>query len=60
MKCEICNLGPPNGPTVYRINEPGEMPARWRCREHLDEAKYEGFDFEFKEIVKILESHGPS
>lgn len=37
MKCEICDQGPPNGPTVFRVNQPGEMPARWRCRAHLGE-----------------------
>lgn len=56
MKCEVCNQGPPNGPTVYRVNEPGEMPGIWRCRNHVTEEQLSLFDKELKEIVGLLES----
>jgi hypothetical protein len=36
MKCEICGKGIDSGITIYRKNKPGEMPAIWRCVEHLD------------------------
>lgn len=35
--CEVCGRGPApeeGGVAVYRQNEPGQMPAVWRCVEH--------------------------
>jgi len=37
MICEVCAKGPAQehgGVTVYRANDPGQVPAIWRCREH--------------------------
>ena len=35
-RCEICNKGPMDGVTVFRVNEKGGSPV-WRCQEHANE-----------------------
>lgn len=37
MKCEICNLGPSDGVTVFRQNPKGEKGI-WRCGDHTTTA----------------------
>lgn len=58
--CEVCNtqrelrrgeLGPAT--TLFRVNKPGEMPARWRCKEHLGNI---AVDPEVQDIVNIIEA----
>jgi hypothetical protein len=56
MKCEICHEGPPNGPAIHRVNEIGEMPARWRCEKHLTVEQKEALDPEVRELVSIIEN----
>lgn len=55
--CLTCGRGPEEskgGVTVYRINTPGEMPARWKCHTHLnDEQKKE--HLESIGLAQILE-----
>lgn len=55
MKCEICNEGPPSGPAIYRVNKPGDMPARWRCEKHIASEQSEMVDPEVRSIVGIIE-----
>ena len=33
MKCFVCGKGPPNGPSVFRVNAKGQ-PGVWACDEH--------------------------
>ena len=33
-ECFVCQNGPPDGSTVYRVNETG-VEGVWACREHL-------------------------
>lgn len=56
MKCEICNQGPPLGPTIHRVNKPGEMPARWRCDGCLTAEQKAAIDPEVKDIVSAIET----
>jgi hypothetical protein len=35
MKCEICSKTSPRY-TLFRVNNSGEPPAIWRCKEHLN------------------------
>lgn len=54
MKCEICNQGPPHGPTIHRVNKVGEMPSRWRCDKHLNDEQKAAIDPVVQDIVNIL------
>lgn len=54
MKCEICKQGPPKGPAIYRVNKPGEMPARWRCEKHLTPEQATSVDLQVRELVEII------
>jgi len=54
-KCEVCGEGPPVGPSVYRVNKPGEMPAHWRCKRHLNPMQYDAVDETVMEITEVLE-----
>lgn len=49
--CEVCKKGPDDDVTIFRQNEPGEMPAIWRCREH----RYVKLDEETEKLIKVLE-----
>ena len=51
MKCEICDLGPEQGVTLYRQNPMGEKGV-WRCSEH-NQAEVEA---EVQRLVDVLES----
>lgn len=56
MKCEVCNIRcPEDGATMYRVNPLGELPAVWRCWEHLSAEQRAAVDPESKEIISILE-----
>jgi hypothetical protein len=55
MKCEICKQGPPNGPPIYRINQPGETPARWRCVAHLTPEQDAAIDPVVRDITETIE-----
>lgn len=56
MKCEICNEGPAtDGRAIFRLNKPGEMPARWACRKHLTESQSKAIPSDVDEIVRIIE-----
>lgn len=54
MKCEVCNQGPEQGVTLYRVNPTGET-GRWRCPQHLDEGQRQSVDPEVRRIVEIVE-----
>jgi hypothetical protein len=43
-----------DGTTVYRVNEPGKMPAIWACEKHAG-----NIDPELKELVEIIEEGKP-
>lgn len=34
MHCEMCNRGPKDGVSLYRMNAKGQ-PAIWRCESHI-------------------------
>lgn len=54
MKCAICGAKLPET-TLFRFNKPGEMPAIWRCREHMtDKQKADLSDV--LEIVDAIEN----
>lgn len=54
-KCEICGKGPPDHPiAVYRVNKPGEIPARWRCAAHLTAEQNAALDPEVVAITEII------
>lgn len=59
MKCEICNQGPPDGPTVHRVNPLGEVGI-WRCEKHLTPEQAARLDPETIRIVKIIEGKDPA
>jgi hypothetical protein len=52
MKCHICGEGPPDGPSIFRVNQPGEMPSVWACRQHLGETPIAD---DVNEIVTLIE-----
>jgi hypothetical protein len=54
FECEICKQKPPEV-CVFRANKPGEMPARWRCREHLTEPQIEAVGEDVFGIVNAIE-----
>lgn len=53
MTCHVCKQGPPDGPSIFRVNEPGEMPSVWACREHLGATPVPP---DVDEIVTLIES----
>lgn len=60
MKCEICNDGPPEGPAIYRVNKPGDLPARWRCAKHLTPEQSANVDAQVRDIVETIEGKSPN
>ena len=52
MKCEICNLGPEEGVTIYRQNPLGEKGI-WRCQQHSRAA---ALDPETQNLVRVIEA----
>lgn len=56
--CATCGRGPApeyGGVTVYRENEPGEMPPIWRCARHREVPT----DPETQRLVDALEGKAP-
>ncbi len=53
MKCFICDRGPTEGITIYRINPKGENGI-WACSVHRP-ITAPHIDPEIKEIVRIIE-----
>lgn len=35
MKCEICDQGPFQGVSVFRVGPTGKPTKQWRCEAHL-------------------------
>ncbi len=54
MKCEICNKGPAEGLTVFRVNEKG-VKGIWRCRAHVTSEQADKFDPEVIFITNIID-----
>lgn len=50
MKCHICHQGPPDGPTIYRMNATG-VPGIWACKAHATQP----IDPELLAVVRDLE-----
>lgn len=51
-QCEMCGKGIPEGVTLFRINKPGEMPARWLC--HIHAVTGPGAEFEIdRDIIEF-------
>ncbi len=55
MRCEICDKGPLQGRTVYRINAKG-MKGRWACEEHYKQFDALPIDPTVLKITKALEN----
>lgn len=36
MVCRVCGRGIKDEITLYRVNNPGELPALWDCADHAD------------------------
>ncbi len=53
-RCEICNGGGPEGPTLFRMNEKG-VDGIWRCRGCMTVEQDAALDPELVEIVEIIE-----
>ncbi len=43
MKCEVCDKGPQEGVTIYRVNPKG-VKGIWRCPLHLTNDQAEKID----------------
>ena len=57
MKCIVCDKGPMNGITVYRLNKKG-VPGVWACKEHVVNSDRQPLDPELVEQVAVLERLG--
>ncbi len=55
MNCEICNKGPREGVTVYRVNPKGQQGI-WRCPAHLTSEQADGIHPETIQVVRLIES----
>ena len=53
--CCICNKGPQQGVTVFRVNAKG-VPGIWACDKHLKQTDAPKVDAEVREITRILEN----
>lgn len=54
MKCCICNKGPAEGISIFRINAKG-VPGIWACKSHIKNTDAPPIAPEVDEIVSILE-----
>jgi hypothetical protein len=54
MHCVICKKGPPEGVSVFRINEKG-VPGLWACKRHIDQTDAPKPDPVVAEIVSAIE-----
>lgn len=53
MKCAVCNRGPAEGISIFRMNEKGQ-PGLWACNEHKDH--FDGrIDDDLAKLVRTLE-----
>lgn len=58
MKCVICQKGPMNGVTLYRINAKGQ-PGLWACDRHYGQTDGPPRSEENMAIVRVLEGKKP-
>jgi len=56
-KCCVCQKGPEEGVSLYRINEKG-VPGIWACMKHLKQTGAP-VDPELDELVRVLEGKTP-
>jgi hypothetical protein len=54
MKCCICNKGPAEGVTIYRINAKG-IHGIWACEKHLNQTDAPPISPEVRIVVDALE-----
>lgn len=54
MKCVICQKGPAQGVTLYRINRKG-VEGFWACKKHKDQTDAPPVDPDVQFIVDIVE-----
>jgi hypothetical protein len=52
MICEQCGRGIHEGIALHRQNEPGELPAVWRCTE----CNRRPLDLEVRDITEAIEA----
>jgi hypothetical protein len=52
--CLVCNRGPWDGTSLYRVNRKG-TPAVWACNAHIANADCGPPDAELRQIVEALE-----
>lgn len=53
-RCEICHKGPPDGVSLFRVNEKG-VEGIWRCRSHLTSEQADKQDPETIRLVNIID-----
>lgn len=58
MKCEICNRGPEDGESLFRVNEYG-VKGVWRCHKDLTAEQRANLDPETVKIVDIINPPKP-
>lgn len=51
--CEVCEKGPADGKTLYRVNPKG-VPGIWRCPDCLTNAQAERLDPETVRLASIV------
>lgn len=56
IECSICNKGPFNGVSLFRLGEKGDINAEWRCRVHMSVEQKAELDPDVDDLVSILES----
>lgn len=54
--CAVCGKGPPDGVSVFRMNEKGG-PGLWACNEHKDHFDSHMPD-DVLELTRLLEGQG--
>lgn len=57
MKCVICQKGPEQGVTVYRINAKGQ-PGLWACKKHRSQTDAKP-DPALDRLIDVLEKRKP-
>lgn len=54
MKCAVCDKGPMQGVSIFRMNAKGQ-PGLWACNEHKDH--FDGrIPEDVKEVVSVFEN----
>jgi hypothetical protein len=52
MVCRVCGRGMAECVTLYRANQPGELPALWDCADHADLSAVDPIVRDITDIIK--------